>query len=123
MIEWIDYKAAIQIAKKYPKGPWSKEGIIWAGKQCGFAKKNKEGRWIFQKDKLIEYCVLSNKTTLEELSLSLNTTIGAIKYIMLKHNIRFHKKMGRKYLEQNNVTKIIRIYRGTHHGETNKEKT
>lgn len=106
---WVDINSALKISTKYPKGCYTKAALISAGKKCNFARKNGY-HWEFNAGILSRYCEISNKPTLQSLAEELHTSKGSIKYFCLKHNINFHKEMGRKFLTEIDAQRIINEY-------------
>lgn len=115
MSDWLTTKEALEITKKYKRAPKSKSAIIWAGIQGGFMRKMGH-HCEFSKYGLIAYCEISNKPTLQDIADELNTSVGSVKYIAMKNNIKFRYKMGRKFLEKEDAKRIIELYERSHYG-------
>ncbi len=110
---WLYMKNALELAKKFPKGPHSRSALKWAGKKFNFIRKAKDGfHWEINRKDLMCYCsISSNKFTVREIAGKLDTTMSKIYYIIMKNGIKFKKKMGRRYLEKEDETRIIKLYK------------
>jgi hypothetical protein len=109
----INMKTALRIAKGYPDGPKTVQGLIWAIKKAGIGEKDLDGfHWLIDKEKLKRYCELAGKPTLSGIAEMLGVGKGSIKYYMLKNQISFRIELGRKYLEEEDALKIINNYKG-----------
>lgn len=104
----FDIDQAVKFTQTFKKGPHTKDGIIYAGKKCGFSKK-KNGVWEFNADDLRRYCVLSNKPTLLGIAKRLKKNISSVKYMAMKFSIPFHTEMGRKYLNEEDAEMLYKL--------------
>ncbi len=110
---WINISDALRVANNYPKGPHSRTGLVTAAEKGDFIRRS--GVHLeFNKRKLQRYCEISNHPTLSEIASILFTSKGSVKYCALKNRIEFHIEMGRKYLEEKDADRLIKLYKESH---------
>ena len=110
MKSWIDINELVELSKKYEKQQRTTKSLRIISEKIGAFRKGKDGYHIeFNAKKMKRYFELNNEYTLSKVAADLNINPGSLKYLMLKNNIQYNIKLGKKIINKENVEKIKNI--------------
>lgn len=106
--DWVDLKTAKLVISKYTKYPKTKNALISAAEKGEFIRRNPDDgfHWQFNLPILKDFMDIYNLTSLSDLAKELNVNPGSVKYLAVKNGIFPKVKYGKKYLTENDITRL-----------------